>query len=82
MCPPGCCGDRGVGACADRAVSVQKATDLARLITDAHMGVPALNNYTKVDPVLRKLCLLVNFFGLMPRAVAAKIGRRAAGVSR
>ena len=82
VCPPGCCGD---GACADRAVSLEKAKNLTRLITDAYMGVPAMNKYTKVDLVLRKLCLLANFFGLMPRAIASQIGRQqqdgAAGVS-
>ena len=69
-------------ACADRTLSVKKAQGFASLITDAHIDVPAMNKYTKVDPVERQLCLLLNFFGLMPRAIAAKAGRKSSsGVS-
>ena len=47
---------------------------LAKLIVSPSITPPAMNKYTKVDPVVRQLCLLSNFFGLFRRALSGKVG--------
>ena len=63
-CRPGCC--------ADRAASVDKAFGLVKRFVTPCISEPAANKYTKVDPVIRKLALATNFFGLLRRAFARK----------
>ena len=71
--PPGCCGEL---ACADRSLTLDKAQGLTKRVVAPSISTPAANKYTKVDPVVRKVALLTNFFGLMRRMVAQKLGRR------
>ena len=66
ICSPGCC--------ADRSASVVRAQKLAKLIVSPSITPPAMNKYTKVDPVVRQICLLSNLFGLFRRALAEKVG--------
>ena len=72
-CPPGCCGEL---ACADRSLTLDKATGLVKRVIAPSISTPAANKYTKVDPVVRKVALLTNFFGMLRRMVAQKLGRR------
>ena len=73
LCPPGCCGEL---ACADRSLALQKACGLVTRVAAPSISTPAANKYTKVDPVVRKIALLTNFFGILRRMVGQKLGRR------
>ena len=55
---------------ADRATSVERAFGLVKRFVAPCVTEPAANKYTKVDPVMRKLALATNFFGLLRRAFA------------
>ena len=72
VCPAGCC---GAVAKADREISVRRAVELARLIVTPAMTLPAMNKYTKVDPVVRQVCLLASFRGLLRKVLALKVGK-------
>ena len=63
-CPDGCC--------ANRNESIKKAHVLVRRLVVPCISEPAANKYTKVDPVIRKLAIACNFFGLLRRAFARK----------
>ncbi len=71
--PPGCCGEV---ACADRSLTLEKAFGLVKRVVAPSISTPAANKYTKVDPVVRKIALLTNLFGILRRMVAQKLGRR------
>ena len=72
ICPAGCC---GAVAKADRELSVLRAVKLARFIVTPAMSPPAMNKYTKVDPVVRQLSLMAGFRGLLRKVLALKVGR-------
>ena len=67
VCRGGCC-PRG------RSDSVQKAFTLLKAVACPLVSTPAANKYTKVDPVVRKVTLMVHCFGLLRRIVAKKVG--------
>ena len=71
--PAGCCGELPA---ANRERSVLRAIELAQLIMSPSISLPAANKYTKVDPVIKKLCLVVNFFGLMRCMVGQRIDKK------
>ena len=71
VCPAGCC---GAVAKADREISVRRAVELARFVVIPAMTLPAMNKYTKVDPVVRKVCLMAPFRGLFRKVLALKVG--------
>ena len=71
-CPPGCCDPESVVPAADRGKSVERAFGLVKRFVSPCLSEPAANKYTKVDPVMRKLALAANFFGLLRRAFARK----------
>ena len=71
-CPAGCC---GAAAKADREISVRRAVEFASLIVTPAMTLPATNKYTKVDPVVRQVCLMASFRGLLCKVLALKVGR-------
>ena len=71
-CPPGCCDPESVVPAADRGKSVKRAFGLVKRFVSPCLSEPAANKYTKVDPVMRKLALAANFFGLLRRAFARK----------
>ena len=71
-CPPGCCNPESVVPAADRGRSVERAFGLVKRFVNPCVSEPAANKYTKVDPVMRKLALAANFFGLLRRAFARK----------
>ena len=66
---------KGAACCpGGRPDSVQKAFTLLKAIVAPPISTPAVNKYTKVDPVVRKVSLMVSCFGLMRRIVAKKLG--------
>ena len=67
VCRGGCCPG-------GRPDSVQKAFTLLKGIVAPPISTPAVNKYTKVDPVMRKITLMVSCFGLLRRMVAKKLG--------
>ena len=62
---------------ADRGASVERAYGLVKRFVNPCISEPAANTYTKVDPVMRKLALAANFFGLLRRAFARKFKEEA-----
>ena len=71
-CPPGCCVEGSTLPAADRNASVSKAFGLVKRFVAPCISEPAANKYTKVDPVMRKLALATNFYGLLRKAFARK----------
>ena len=67
VCRGGCCPG-------GRPDSVQKAFALLKAVVAPPISTPAVNKYTKVDPVVRKVTLMVHCFGLLRRIVAKKLG--------
>ena len=67
------------GACCPggRSDSVLTAFRLLKAIVAPPVSTPAVNKYTKVDPVMRKVALMVSCYGLLRRVVAKKLGREA-----
>ena len=67
------------GACCPggRPDSVLTAFRLLKAIVAPPVSTPAVNKYTKVDPVMRKVALMVSCYGLLRRVVAKKLGREA-----
>ncbi len=65
-CPAGCC---GILPCADREASVKRGTQLVMQIVCPHMSRPAANRYTKVFPVIGRICLQLHFFKLFKKAI-------------
>ena len=55
---------------------MEKACRLVKRIIAPSISTLAVNKYTKVEPVVRKVALLTNFFGIMKRVVAKKLCRR------
>lgn len=51
---------------------MERAFGLVKRFVCPCVSEPAANKYTKVDPVIRKLALATNFFGLLRRAFARK----------
>ena len=66
VCGPGCCPGGRPG-------SVQKAFSSLKEIVALPISTPAVNKYTKVDPVVRKVTLMVHCYGLLRRIVARKL---------
>ena len=66
ICKAGCCGPE---ECHDRGVSIEKATELFRLVIFTHVRQPALSKWTSVDPAIRRLSLHVLFHGITRRAM-------------
>ena len=66
ICKAGCCGTE---ECHDRGVSIEKATELFRLVIFTHVRQPALNKWTSVDPAIRRLSLYVLVHGITGRAM-------------
>jgi hypothetical protein len=77
-CPPGCCGER---ACADQERSITRACELILSVILVAVCVPSLNKWTKVEPVIAQITLMVHFFEIIPcalrRLYRQKVGRRA-----
>ena len=73
-CPPGCCVPGSTVPVADRGASVARAFGLVKRFVAPCISEPAANKYTKVDPVMRRLALAANFFGLLRRALARQFG--------
>ena len=57
---------------ADRTASVHKAFGLVKRCVAPCISEPSANKYTKVDPVMRKLAIATNFYGLLREAFARK----------
>ena len=51
---------------------MERAFGLVKRFVNPCVSEPAANKYTKVDPVMRKLALAANLFGLLRRAFARK----------
>ncbi len=66
ICKAGCCGPE---ECHDRGVSIEKATELFRLVIFTHVRQPALSKWTSVDPAIRRLSLYVLVHGITGRAM-------------
>ena len=56
----------------DRAAPVENAFGLVKRFVNPCVSEPTANKFTKVEPVMRKLALAANFFGLLRRAFARK----------
>ena len=65
VCRAGCCGDIGLGPCANRAVSIQKAVRLIKTVVCPHLSRPAANRYTKVFPVVARICFMLMFYSVL-----------------
>ena len=73
-CPPGCCGER---ECHDRDVSIRRGTDLIMKVIFPRMSRPAANRYTKIFPVVLRICLMMHFYAVMHKALQILLrGRR------
>ena len=55
---------------ADRTAPVHRALGLVKRFVAPCISEPAANKYTKVDPVMRKLAIATNFYGLLRKALA------------
>ena len=74
VCPPGCCGER---ECHDRDVSIRRGADLIMKVIFPRMSRPAANRYTKIFPVVLRVCLMMHFFAVMKKALQILLrGRR------
>ena len=71
VCPAGCCGD---GVCASRETSLDKAMVLVDTVILRGIQIPAVNKWTKVEPVIASITLMVSCFKLVLRALQSKLG--------
>ena len=74
-CTPGCC---GLGAGADRDVSVKRAVTLLDSVVLRALQIPAVNKWTKVEPVISTLAVMASFSGLVCSALRRLCNRRGA----
>jgi hypothetical protein len=65
-CPSGCCGPT---PCHDRAVSVDSGASLIMDVIIPHISRPAANRYTKIDPVVRTIALMLHFYNIFQKAM-------------
>jgi hypothetical protein len=73
-CPAGCCGPT---ACHDRAASIQKGADFIMGVIIPYISRPAANRYTKIDPVVRAIALMLNFYTVFKKAIRKLLQGRA-----
>ena len=81
-CPPGCVfcsGKPEDGPCANRENSIKKAQGFASLLFSPAVSEPAANKYTKVDPCVKSVALMVWSFGLLRKAIGIRLGDRDSG---
>ena len=65
-CPAGCCGPT---PCHDRSESVRVGQELIGQVVIRHLQRPAANRYTKIDPVVRCITLMLNFSGVFKKSM-------------
>ena len=69
-CPPGCC---GVAPCADRTKSIQRAVKLIKSVVCPHLSRPAANRYTRVFPVVARICFMMLFYSVVKKALRRQL---------
>ena len=67
------------GPCADKAESIRKAKQYAKLIFCPPISQPAANKYTKIDPAVKSVALMTWTFGLLRKAIGLKLGKKDTG---
>ena len=74
-----CGGKPEDGACANKAETIKRAQEFASILFTPAVSEPAANKYTKVDPCVKSVALMVWTFGLLRKAIGIKLGDRNTG---
>jgi hypothetical protein len=71
-CPAGCC---GLAPAANREKTLDRCVELISRVVLPAVSTPAMNKYTKVEPVVTKVTLMASFGTVLRKVILHKLGR-------